>query len=140
MEEYAQWNARTAAALVPANSRPTTCQTASTPSALLLAVLLLHLGRIAEVAAVLEPADFADKVNRSIYAAMLRLHSAGKPIDITLLVGELRDRGQYGAADGVSATTLVEPFRLLPLVWHLPLYLERVAEMSERRKSLAPEM
>jgi len=133
MEEYAQWNARTAAALVPANSRPTTCQTASTPSALLLAVLLLHLGRIAEVAAVLEPADFADKVNRSIYAAMLRLHSAGKPIDITLLVGELRDSGQYGAENGVSAATLVELFRPAPLVRELPQYLSRVLEISRQR-------
>ena len=71
-----------------------------------LAVLLLDPGRIAEVAAALEPADFADEVNRTIYAAMLRLHSAGKPIDITLVVGELRDRGQYNAEDGVAAKAL----------------------------------
>ena len=44
-----------------------------------------------------EPADFAGEANRTIYEAMLRLHSAGKPVDVTLLVGELRDRGQYGA-------------------------------------------
>ena len=105
-----------------------------------LAVLLLDPGRIAEVAAALEPADFGDEVNRTIYAAMLRLHSAGKPIDITLVVGELRDSGQYNAEDGVSATTLVELFRLFPLVRHLPYYVERVAEMSQRRWSLVSKL
>ena len=39
----------------------------------------------------LEPADFAGEANRTIYEAMLRLHSAGKPVDVTLLVGELRE-------------------------------------------------
>jgi replicative DNA helicase len=98
-----------------------------------LAVLLLDPGRIADVAATLEPADFEDQVNRTIYAAMLRLHSAGKPIDVTLVVGELRDSGQYNAEDGVSAVTLAELFRLFPLVRHMPFYVERVAEMSQRR-------
>jgi replicative DNA helicase len=105
-----------------------------------LACVLLDPDRIADVTAALEPADFWDQVNRTIYAAMLRLHSAGKPIDVTLVVGELGDSGQYDAEDGVSATTLVELFRLFPVVRHLPCYVERVAEMSERRKSLAPEM
>jgi replicative DNA helicase len=50
--------------------------------------LLLAPVSIAEVAAALESADFVDPINRIIYSAMLRLHSAGKPIDITLVVGE----------------------------------------------------
>ena len=53
-----------------------------------LACVLLDPGRIAEVTATLEPADFAGEVNHIIYEAMLRLHSAGKPIDVTLVVGE----------------------------------------------------
>ena len=85
------------------------------------------------MAASLEPADFADEANRTIYAAMLRLHSAAKPIDITLVVGELRDRGQYNAEGGVSATTLVELFRPAPLVRELPQYVSRVLEISRRR-------
>jgi replicative DNA helicase len=104
-----------------------------------LACVLLDPRRIAEVAAALERADFVDQVNRTIYAAMLRLHSAGKPIDVALLVGELRDRGQYNAVDGVSAATLVELYRLFPLVRHLPYYVERVAEMLELWRSLVPE-
>jgi replicative DNA helicase len=71
-----------------------------------LAVLPLDPGRIVAVAAVLEPADFGREVNRAIYAAMLRLYSACKPIDVTLVVGELRDRGQYNEEDGVAAKAL----------------------------------
>jgi DnaB-like helicase N terminal domain len=58
-----------------------------------VACVLLDPGRIAEVAAALEPADFAGEANRTIYETMLRLHSAGNPVDATLLVGELREAG-----------------------------------------------
>ncbi len=104
------WMARTtAAALVVATNYWTTPAARRRCRARVLAVLLLDPGRITEVAASLEPVDFAAEVNRIIYMAMLRLHSAGKPIDVTLVVSELRDRGQYNAEDGVSAATLIEP-------------------------------
>ena len=48
---------------------------------------------LADVVAALEPVDFADAINRTIYEAMLRLHSAGKPINVALVVGELREAG-----------------------------------------------
>ncbi len=48
------------------------------------------------------------------------------PFDATLLVGELRDRGQYNVEDGVSAATLVNLFRLFPLACNLSHYMERV--------------
>ena len=105
----------------------------------MLAVQLLDPDRIAEAAATLEPAEFGDEVNRINYAAMLRLHAAGKSIEITLLVGGLRNRGQYNTENGVSAATLVELFRLFPLVRHLPFYVERVTDMSERRRLLVLE-
>src|SRR5436190_11030457 len=77
----------------PAKSQTTARHhTMSLPRAV-LAVVLLDPGRIAEAAEPLEPADFGDEVNRTIYTAMLRLHSVGKSIDITLVVGELRDTG-----------------------------------------------
>jgi hypothetical protein len=47
---------------------------------------------------------------------MLRLHATAKPIDVTLLVGALHDAGQYNTVGGVSATTLVDRFRLFPLL------------------------
>ena len=97
-----------------------------------LAVLLLDPGRIADVAAAREPADFVGEASPTIYEAMLHLHSAGKPVNVTQLVSELRDRGQYGTKNGVSAATLVELFRPAPLVRELPQYLSRVLEISRR--------
>ena len=56
-----------------------------------------------------------------------------KPIDVRLVVGELRDCGQYNAEDGVTAATLAELFRPAPLVCELPQYLSRVLKISRRR-------
>ena len=56
-----------------------------------------------------------------------------KPVDITLVVGELAIIGQYNTENGISATTLVELFRPAPLVRELPQYLSRVLEISRRR-------
>jgi replicative DNA helicase len=42
-----------------------------------LAVVLLEPRQISDVAAALEPADFADEAHRTIYAAMLRLQRRG---------------------------------------------------------------
>ena len=82
------WIAPTAAAIVAAKFQTTSRHTIDAERAV-LALLLLDPSRIAEVPAALEPADFGNEVNRTIYAAMLRLQSAGKPIDITLVGGEL---------------------------------------------------
>ena len=101
-----------------------------------LAAVLLEPCRISDVTAALEPNDFTDQVNRTIYAAMLRLQRRGLPPDATLLIGELRDGGQYNAEEGVSVATLVELFRLYPLVQQLPHYLDRVLEMSHRRRAV----
>ena len=59
----------------------------------MLVCVLLDPARITEVAAALEPADFAGEANHIIYEAILRLHSAGKPINVALVVGELREAG-----------------------------------------------
>jgi replicative DNA helicase len=58
-----------------------------------LAVVLLEPRCFDEVTLALEPADFTDDVNRTIFAAMLRLKQRGLPADATLVVGELRDDG-----------------------------------------------
>ena len=53
---------------------------------MVLAVILLGPSRIAEVAAALQPVDIAGETNRTIYEAILRLRSAERPIDITLVI------------------------------------------------------
>ena len=84
----------------------------------------------------LELADFTGEANRIIYAAMLRLHAAAKPIDVTFLVGALRDASQYNTAGGVTAITLLELYRLFPTVRNLDHYIDRVAKMSRRPNAI----
>jgi replicative DNA helicase len=98
-----------------------------------LACVLVHPGRFAEVAAALKPEHFDAEANRTIFDAMLRLHSAGKPIDATLLVGLLRDIGKYDPDRGVCVETLCRHFRLFALVSNLPYYTARLIEIHRRR-------
>jgi replicative DNA helicase len=101
-----------------------------------LACVLLDPVRIAEVAAALELGDFASETNRTIYDAMLRLHAAAIPIDVTLLVGALRDTGRYNTVGGVTANTLIELYYLFPMVRNLDHYVNRVAEMARRPNTI----
>ena len=102
-----------------------------------LAVVLLEPRRLSDVVALLTPTDFADRSNRTIFEAMLRLQDRGMKSDATIVVGELRVAGLYNAEDGVSATALVDLFRLFPWASSLPHFLDRVLEMSRRRHVIA---
>ena len=101
-----------------------------------LACLLLAPVRFNEVAKVLRAHDFADRANRMIFGAMLRLHRRGLPPEITLVVAELLKAGQYNTDQGVSAVELVNLFQQSPLVRDLDRYLARVVEISHRRQDL----
>ena len=92
--------------------------------------------RFDEVAKELAAEDFTDEANRIIFGAMLRLHALGKPIDCALLVGELRDFGEYDADKGVSAATIAHLFRLFSLQSNLKWYVGRLLEMTRRRRGL----
>ena len=104
-------------------------------------VLLDSASRIAEVTAAHRAGRFHGRsrpapFTQRCYGCIL----PGKPIDVTLFVSQLRDSGQYNTEDGVSAATLVELFRPAPLVRKLPYYVERVAKMSQQRKSLVSKL
>jgi replicative DNA helicase len=101
----------------------------------LLACLLTDPPRFDGVAKVLAADDFDDANNRIIFESMLALRAAGNPIDITLLVGRLRDAGQYDADRGISAATLTNLRALFPSVAILPYYVARLKEMSRRRRA-----
>jgi replicative DNA helicase len=101
-----------------------------------LAVVLLAPGRMTDVAALIDPGDFADEALRTVFCAMLRLHRRGVPPCATLVVGELSDAGEYDADRGVSAGAMIGYFRLYPLATSLLYYVARVAEMSRRRRAL----
>jgi replicative DNA helicase len=84
--------------------------------------------------AALSAADFFDPVNRTIFAAMLRLDQAGAPPNVTLLIGNLRDHGELGADHtGVTHSDIAYLFHWRPLAWYLPDYVKRVADVSRRR-------
>ncbi|MCC7085292.1 MAG: hypothetical protein IT427_09825 [Pirellulales bacterium] len=101
-----------------------------------LGVILLAPERIADVAAALSPADLADDALRTVYGAMLRLHRREIPPDATMVIGELRDAGEYDPERGVSAAALAELYTLSPTAISLPHYVARVAEMSRRRHAM----
>ena len=94
-----------------------------------LSSVLIDPDRFAE-ADVLSADDFFDESNRTIFRAMKRLHASGRPTDCTLLVGNLRDRGEYNADAGVSAATIWNLFYLRPWARYIGYYVARVKEFS----------
>jgi replicative DNA helicase len=104
--------------------------------AAILGISLTVPERFHEISSSLKLEDFSSESLRTLYGAMLRLQALGHPIDITLLVGELRDFGEYNRDNGVNATTLVNLYRLYPVPSNLPYYIGRVKEMGRRRHAL----
>jgi replicative DNA helicase len=92
--------------------------------------------KFSEIARALTVDDFTDDANRTIFGAMLRLDALGHPVDITLLVGELRDFGEYSADRGVCAATLANLYRNFPMASNLSFYVARLLEVSRRRRGL----
>ena len=64
-----------------------------------LAVVLLEPRHLTEVNAAIELADFADQTNRTIYAAMLRLHSEIPSDDSSLSAKDIKLAAARHAAD-----------------------------------------
>ena len=71
---------------------------------------VLAAGRLlAEVAALLEEADFYRPAHRAIWRAMLRLADRGQPTDPVTVLGELDDSGELAdVGGGPFLHTLVE--------------------------------
>ena len=78
---------------------------------------VLTAGRLlAEVAGVLEEADFYRPAHRTIWRAMLRLTDRGEPTDPVTVLGELDDSGELAdVGGGPFLHTLVEA---VPTVAH----------------------
>ena len=76
------------------------------------------------MAAVLEPAEFADQTNRTILRGDVAAPGTRLTTRCDVVTGQLRDGGLYNVEDGVSAATLVE-FSIVPVV-SIPHYLDRV--------------
>jgi hypothetical protein len=87
---------------------------------------------LAEVAAVLEEADFYRPAHRTIWRAMLRLTDRGQPTDPVTVLGELDDSGELAdVGGGPFLHTLVES---VPTVAHAGRYAQLVADTARRRR------
>ncbi len=101
-----------------------------------LACLLLKPGYFHATSEQITESDFGDNAMRQIYAAMLWIERNGKVPDATLLLAQLKEDGQYGTDDGVQFIDIFDLFKLLPLVANLGAYVDRLKEMSHRRRAI----
>jgi replicative DNA helicase len=94
---------------------------------------VLAAGRLlAEVAAVVEEADFYRPAHRTIWRAMLRLADRGEPTDPVTVLGELEHAGELAdVGGGPFLHTLVQA---VPTVANAGRYALLVAEAARRRR------
>ena len=94
---------------------------------------ILTAGRLlADVAAVLEEADFYRPAHRAIWRAILRLADRGEPTDPVTVLGELDDNGELAdVGGGPFLHTLVQA---VPTVANAGHYAQLVAETARRRR------
>jgi replicative DNA helicase len=87
---------------------------------------------LAEVAALLEEADFYRPAHRAIWRALLRLADRAQPTDPVTVLGELDDSGELAdVGGGPFLHTLVEA---VPTVANAGHYARLVAETARRRR------
>jgi replicative DNA helicase len=87
---------------------------------------------LAEVAAVLEEADFYRPAHRAVWRAILRLADRGEPTDPVTVLGELDRVGELAdIGGGPFLHTLVEA---VPTVANAGRYAQLVAETARRRR------
>ena len=94
---------------------------------------VLASGRLlAEVATLLEEADFYRPAHRAIWRALLRLADRGQPIDPVTVLGELDDAGELAdVGGGPFLHTLVQA---VPTVANAGHYARLVADAARRRR------
>jgi hypothetical protein len=94
---------------------------------------ILTAGRLlADIAAVLEEADFYRPAHRAIWRAILQLADRGEPTDPVTVLGELDDSGELADVGGAPFLhTLVEA---VPTVANAAHYAQRVADTARRRR------
>jgi replicative DNA helicase len=94
---------------------------------------ILAAGRLlADVAALVEEADFYRPAHRAIWRALLRLADRGQPTDPVTVLGELDDAGELAdVGGGPFLHTLVQA---VPTVANAGHYARLVAEAARRRR------
>jgi len=97
-----------------------------------LAGIILEGDRIAEVIEVLSSIDFYRDTHQVVFAAMVALYQAGKPIDVITLMDELERRGHADQIGGWQG--LGEIAESVPHAANCLYYAEIVVELSRKRR------
>ena len=97
-----------------------------------LGSLLLNPDVANELTLVLRDSDFYDDANRKIYSAMIEMFDTGKKIDVTLLVSELKARGDFDLIGG--AAYLAKLANSVPNAAHAVYYAEIVRTKATLRR------
>ncbi len=100
-----------------------------------LGSMLLDREVIDEVADVLEATDFYQPGHEKLFATLLSLSDAAKPVDLVLVTEELKSREQLDEVGGVD--TIVALMETVPNSAHALEYAQLVREASERRSIIS---
>ena len=88
-----------------------------------------------DVALIVRPGDFFDSSHQALYEGMLDLHDSGRGIDPTLLIEQLRSKGQLELVGG--SAYLAEIARAVPTAAHAEYYARIVHEKAMVRSLIA---
>ncbi|MEI8211265.1 MAG: replicative DNA helicase [Planctomycetota bacterium] len=97
-----------------------------------LGCMLLSPDVVNELALVLRADDFFDDAHQKLYATMFHLFDTGRKIDITLLVNELKNRGEFDLIGG--AAYLAQLAHSVPNAAHAVYYGEIVRSKATLRR------
>jgi replicative DNA helicase len=97
----------------------------------LLGSVLLSPTKLPDVATAVTPTDFYSEANQAIWAAMLAMDGAGKPLDAMLLARALKQRGQLEMVGG--AAYLAELGITVPVAAHAMHYAGIVRQKARYR-------
>lgn len=96
--------------------------------------LMLSPGVIAEVGAVMDPADHHRPAHETIHRAVLELHRQGRPVDPITLARHLEQAGDLDRVGGRSYLHAL--VQAVPTAAHAPYYAQIVRDLAARRRSI----
>ncbi len=101
--------------------------------AVLGSIFLSEYFGIQIAAAALNPSDFADVRNRTVFSAMRNLFDAGTPPDVTLVLDALEKSGDLAKIGGPAYVTSLEQYVIAP--WHIAHHCGKVRECAVNRET-----
>jgi len=96
-----------------------------------IASILIDNKALDKVTSLLEPADFYHPSHQYIYARIIELHEANKPVDVVNLISAISDRNELGKAGGLEyISSLVD---IVPTAANIESYAQIVKDKSMLR-------